>query len=466
MKIKRFQAKNMRDAIRMVREEQGPDAVILSNHRTSDGVEVVAAVDYDAALLQQALRQSATSSAAVAEPVLQNFPAPQPAVAKAAPRLIAPQMPPQMPSLMAPLIAPVAARVSAPVAPVVREPVKPAPQEFAQDVVNSPETFAYALEKSPGKTESKSDSLSQVREELSGIRRLIEPLIPHGMWSDSRRSKPNRMEGLQSLLNLGVDLELAQQVVAELPENITPDRERFMLLALLAKRIPVCKQDVIKDGGIIALVGPTGVGKTTTLAKLAARYIQDHDTRDVALVSTDHYRIGAQEQLFTYGHLLGLPVHTANSAESLSKVLSKLSNHKLVLIDTAGISQRDRKLAQQFLTLSSQSAPIRSYLVMSATSQSSDLDEVVRKFSGIQPSGCILTKLDETTRTGGALSVAIRHQLPIAYTADGQRVPEDLHMARGERLVINAMQLIRPGATPAPEPVQSSRYNGASHAVA
>ena len=411
MKIKRFLAKNMREAIRLVREEQGPDAVILSNRRIDGGVEVVAAVDYDAALMQQAQRP----------------PAP---VAEAA----------------------------APVAPPPRAERKTAtPQQAAASAPRQPAAAAQALPTPPA------PELMQLRRELGGMKKLLEQQFASLMWKDLREHQPERMAALRAMADLAIDPQLAREILDELPAHADSERARFLPLGLLSRRIPVMKKDPILEGGTFALVGPTGVGKTTTIAKLAARYASRHGVRDIALVTTDHYRIGAQEQLFTYGRLLGVPVHTADSGEALRRVLFQLSDRKLVLVDTAGLSPRDSQLAAQFAELHTSRTPMRVLLTLSATQQAGDLQDIVRRFAPAKPQGCVLTKIDEATRIGGALSTLIRNKLPVAYVTDGQRVPEDLHPARVDQLVLRAMQLARQNPALPQDGTLALQY-GATHA--
>ncbi|HWU69692.1 MAG TPA: flagellar biosynthesis protein FlhF, partial [Stenotrophobium sp.] len=285
--------------------------------------------------------------------------------------------------------------------------------------------------------------ITRLREDFSGMRRLLEQQLSGVLWNGMKTAQPERVSALNVLSDLGLDPELARQIAGELPEYSDADRARFLPLGLLSRRIPIVRKDPVLAGGAIALIGPTGVGKTTTLAKLASHFAMHHGTRDIALVTTDHYRIGAQEQLFTYGRLLGIPVHTASNAAELAQVMQKLSDRRLVLIDTAGMGPRDRNLAAQFSELKGVSGRISTYLVMAANSQASDLDEVVRRFGATPLDGGILTKLDESTRIGGALSVVIRSQLPLAFVTDGQRVPEDIQAARADRLVLRAMQMAR-----------------------
>lgn len=385
MKIKRFVAPDMRTAFALVREEQGPNAVILSNRRVEGGVEVIAATDYDEALVRQAIR-SATASAAAkpqhAEPADEPAAEPQPAAPTAA----------------------------------------PTQREMRALWANDP-------------------NLAEVRRELSAMRHVLEREV--GRFTDDRlRDDPVRANALEELLDYGCGAELARSIAACIPPNADPRRARGMQLGMLAKALLVAKTEPIEHGGAIALIGPTGVGKTTTLAKLAARYARAHSARDVALVTTDVYRIGAREQLYTYGRLLGMPVVEAADEAALGDALKRLADYRLVLIDTAGLSQRDRALSDQLAWLAKYPS-IGSYLVLPANAQPRDLDEVVHRFGVARPKGAILTKLDETGRFGGALSLTIRRKLPIAYVTDGQRVPEDLQRAEPSRLALRVAELCR-----------------------
>jgi flagellar biosynthesis protein FlhF len=236
---------------------------------------------------------------------------------------------------------------------------------------------------------------------------------------------------------------LGQELVAQLPTDVDIEQGWHQMLGILSHQIEVTDDDILTRGGIVALVGPTGVGKTTCVAKLAARYSLRHGNRQVALISTDSYRIGAQEQLMNFGRILDVPTYAVNDAKELSDRLKDLADKRLVLIDTAGMSQRDIHLSEQLQTLSDCSSRIKTYLVMAANTQASALREVTRTFSKSQLEGCILTKIDETSILGDALSTLIRYQLPIAYFSDGQRVPEDMHPARAHSMISRAVSLMQ-----------------------
>jgi flagellar biosynthesis protein FlhF len=215
------------------------------------------------------------------------------------------------------------------------------------------------------------------------------------------------------------------------------------LVRRFGERLPLAQWDMADQGGVFAVVGPTGVGKTTTIAKIAARFVLRHSVDELGLVSTDTYRIGARQQLANFARILRAPMQVAQTSDELRRVLDGFANKKLVLIDTAGMSQRDVRLAHQFDTLKVQGHQVRTVVALSAGADRGCLAEALNVFQRANPEALIVTKLDEAAALGGVLSVAIRAGLPIAYLADGQRVPEDLHLAAPKRfwLMHNAVKL-------------------------
>lgn len=198
------------------------------------------------------------------------------------------------------------------------------------------------------------------------------------------------------------------------------------------------ESDIVDQGGIYALVGPTGVGKTTTAAKLAARCVLRHGARKLALVTTDGYRIGAHEQLRIYGRILGVPVLLARDAKDLRATLHDLRHTHMVLIDTMGMSQRDRMVGEQVAMF--RDSDVRTLLLLAATGRGDTLDDVVRAYSGLGLAGCILTKVDEAASLAASLDVVIRHELRLYYVSNGQRVPEDLHLPNRPYLLHRAFK--------------------------
>ncbi|WP_295930883.1 flagellar biosynthesis protein FlhF [uncultured Xanthomonas sp.] len=530
MKIKRFVGPDMRTAFRMVRDEHGPDAVILSNRRTDEGIEIVAASNYDEALVQRALdavrpdeapRAAAASQApaAAAPRAARGDAAASPAMAMmaaiserrggAAPA--APAAPPARPltqpaalaaSAMPAAAAPAAAaRQAAPAkaaAPVTgraefsipedvfrNAPISvPMPSPFAAAAAPAAEAVpawrddvpavaltpvaspapaapvatadapaaagipaAAALAAVPTFPAPQNDEqLTQLRDELSLMRQMIEREM-NRLTDERLRGSPVRAQALELMDDYGFDSGITRDVVMQIPADLELHRGRGLMLGLLSKRLPIAALDPLEEGGVIALIGPTGAGKTTTIAKLASRFLERHAARDVALVTTDTIRVGGREQLHSYGRQLGIAVHEADSDAALQQLLERLADYKLVLIDTAGMGQRDRALAAQLHWLRA-SRVVRSLLVLPANAHFSDLDEVVRRFAGADPQGVILTKLDETGRFGSALSVVVDHRLPITWVTDGQRVPDDLHRANAASLVLRLEDLRRAADKP------------------
>lgn len=214
-----------------------------------------------------------------------------------------------------------------------------------------------------------------------------------------------------------------------------------MLLAHLARMIVTPEIEPLEEGGVIAMVGPAGMGKTTTLAKLAARYVLKYGAQNIALVSMDSFRIGAQEQLKTLGRILNVSVTHVDPGQSLAQALDPLLRKRVVLIDTAGLQASDPALRMQLESLAGRGIKSKNYLVLATTSQKQVLTAAYHSYKRCGLAGCILTKLDETASLGEVLSLAISHELPVAYLTDGPRIPDDLHLPRRHQLVSRAVSV-------------------------
>ncbi|MCW8328194.1 flagellar biosynthesis protein FlhF [Photobacterium sp. SDRW27] len=288
-----------------------------------------------------------------------------------------------------------------------------------------------------------SEDMDSMRNEMASIRRLLEHQLSGLMWQEVERREPMRAMMIKRLEKMGLSPELSDQLASYIPEDVPANEAWPALLDLLSDQIITTEDCILETGGVVALLGPTGVGKTTTIAKLAARAAMDFGPEEIALVTTDTYRIGAHEQLATYGRIMGCPVRVAKDAEELADILHQLRHRRLVLLDTAGMGQRDIRLSEQLDTLMQNSGShIRSFLVLPATAQRRVLHETIEHFRRIPLSGCVLTKLDESLSLGEVICVSIQNALPIAYLADGQRVPEDIKVATGNYMVARANELL------------------------
>ena len=258
------------------------------------------------------------------------------------------------------------------------------------------------------------------------------------------RLKPQQRYLHQQLCDMGISQALAAQLVTYTPADCNEREAWLYLLKLLSNRLTTNNDDILTQQGVVALVGPTGTGKTTTIAKLAARYAQKYGADQVALITIDTYRIAAYEQLATYGKIIGCPVRKAQSGEQLADLLFQLRNKRLVLIDTAGFSQRDSRLISQLATFGQVSGQqVKNYLVVQGNTQQATLKHIINAYKSIDLQGCIITKLDECYSLGEVISNVIEAQLPVSYVADGQQVPEDIHVANAKSIISLAAKLYK-----------------------
>jgi flagellar biosynthesis protein FlhF len=325
-------------------------------------------------------------------------------------------------------------------APIQQAAVQPADKPSHRPAASAPapEQRSEAPRASASKPQiewSQDPALAAMREEIQMLRGVLECQLNGLSWNTMKQQHPQRAKLLERMLQMGLNPSLCRSIADRVSYQNDMNQNWRQVMSLLAAQLPVTHDDILNHGGIVALVGPTGAGKTTTVAKLAARFTLRHGPDRVALVTTDSYRIGAHQQLRSYGQILGAPVHVAKDSRDLKEILLSLRDKSLVLIDTAGMSQRDIRLSEQFSMLLQTGLPIRTYAVLSASSQRRTLEDVIRSFSKVDLDGAILTKLDETAVLGEAISVVIQNQVPVAYVSDGQRVPEDLHPGRSNNLV-------------------------------
>jgi len=269
---------------------------------------------------------------------------------------------------------------------------------------------------------------AEVVDEIRSLRKIVEQHLAGFAWGEAARSEPVKTEILRQMLDAGFSPRLARDLLADLPRDLGASQALAWVKAAADRSLFTIgtENDIIDRGGVYALVGPTGVGKTTTTAKLAARCVLRHGAGKVALITTDGYRIGAHEQLRIYGRILGVSVYLAKDADELRQTLGDLQHKHMVLVDTMGMSQRDQMVEEQVAMFGH--SGVKRLLLLAATGRGDTLDDVVRAYSGPDLAGCILSKVDEAASLATALDVVIRHRLPLHYVSNGQRVPEDLHL--------------------------------------
>lgn len=467
MKISRFFGANSREVMRQVRQALGSDALIVSNRSVDGGIEVLATVDGAFDDAPQPAQEhapggytgghasvadaSAVPQAPAASPMLPPsvHAAPSRSVAAYQSVYVTPPQPepasPQMPSCVgAPLAAPPS--VTAPTAPARME-MPALPPAASVPMTRMPDA---PLRQGPGAPPAvlSGDAAAGLQEAISALRGALESRMDGLLWGG--RQGPGREPAgaalFRSLLDAGFSAKLVRALVERMPQGMTSEATLAWARNELVTHLPVLEsEDAFLGGGVYALVGPTGVGKTTTLAKLAARCVAREGREQVAMLTTDNFRIGALEQLQIYGRLMGVPAHSVRDVGELRRILAELGNRKIVLIDTTGISQRDHQVAEQAAMLCNAGKPVRRLLVLNAASQGDTLDEVAHAYRngvGEDVAGCIITKLDEASRLGAALDTAIRHRLPIHYASIGQKVPEHLERMRADALIDRAFAMV------------------------
>jgi len=277
---------------------------------------------------------------------------------------------------------------------------------------------------------------------LNKLTNLVEQQILEHAWGELARKNPLRARLIRQLIKMDIHPLIIQRITDTcIGKNLEEKSLLPHALALLANQLPIYQEDITAGGGTVALFGATGAGKTTTVAKLAARYALRHGREKVAVVTTDNQRIAAHEQLRVYGEILGIAFKAASDAGELMDALNAFSDKDFVLIDTAGMSYRDVQSNQVWRLFSGVLSQVRSFLVMPASAHHSVLEHTANAFRSIKLDGSIITKLDEAANLGGPLSVAILNNLPVAYYSDGQKIPDDFHLARAHNLVSRAISV-------------------------
>ena len=496
MKIKRFVGKDMRSALAQIKEELGVDAVIMSNKKIPEGVELMAAVDYSQPAgnvsetntvshspSDQGRREISNDTVSITNtsaPVLNeammgmvennvaidNASTPVDSLSALLNRKV--QHNDESQALNTQSKQSTASRNEhVPQEENIEDQLRNFTQRLRHSkpdgTIPAPDTTTYTstdnqydthlsveAEEMAIKIQSQQSeelypesnnqvsqqNFDKMQKEMASIRKLLEHQVSGLMWQDMAQKEPQRAVLVNRLLTLGLNEKIADQIAGYVPSHYQEDDAWKEAMKLVGEQLNTTQNDIINRGGIVALVGPTGVGKTTTIAKLAARFAQVHGHEQVALISTDTFRIAGFEQLATYGKIIGCQVKLAKDSQALDLLLEQFSQKKLILIDTAGMGQRDIRLAENLANLVSNArVRIRNYLVLAANSQQQVMQENVERFKKIPLSGCIYTKLDESVSVGEIITTSIQNGLPIGYLTDGQRVPEDIKVANAEKLV-------------------------------
>lgn len=525
MNVKRFTARTSRDALILVRQAFGEDAVVLSTKPCPEGVEVLAMAPESVQQIERlsassiaqrsaAAQTSAAPQRAAAAPQRAARPAAQPAAAPAGDvnddvarlsmstlsfqdyvreRMLKRRqaamnaqqhqepgfedsrqgfadsrqdMEPDLPSALEqrlaarsslpqpPKVAPSLAIVNAPAPvqraahrepPVLREEVRVAQQQATQMQQPQQPMMAAAPIPSLADTQSAVNQATARREqqdmmnELRSMKGLIEDRFGALAFMEKMQRQPQQAQLIQKLLDCGFTPALTRKLVESLPTDVA-DETAWAANVLERNLLTGEAEHALEDqGGVFALIGSTGVGKTTSAAKIAAAFAAKHGANNLGLITLDAYRVGAHEQLRAYGRILGVPVHTAHDRASLEDLLELLASKKMVLIDTAGMAQRDTRTRELMEMLAHRS--IQKLLVINAAAQGETIEDVMISYRAATCRGIVLSKMDEAVKLAPALDALIRHKLKVVGVANGQRVPEDWHRLSAHALVHRALRV-------------------------
>mgnify|MGYP005840042331 CR=1 FL=1 len=462
MNIKRYQARDMREALRRIREDQGPEAVILSSRKSGEGLEVISAVDFDQSLVEIAGigrkqhneddRRASVEARRVDRP--EEAPAEPPRDSRRngvgfLNRLGYGRKQAENASDAAAGGNDSGSALESP------EGQDPAPDHVTLSSAARVEAVASRntrqSEAAPGPGAEKPADLA-MRHEINALRRMLESQLSALSWHDFTRENPARTALLRDLIKLGLGRETSRKLAAEV--STRQDDLAYgwcQALGLISQRIAVTDTDPVDRGGVVALVGPTGAGKTTTVAKLAARHAMLHGPERVAMISADDFRVGSQEQLFAWGRMLNVPVFAAGSHEELVQRIQRLDNNRLILVDTAGVGASGPLMERVRTLVSGNGLGMRSLLVLPANAQSESLSAMAGSFRPCDLAGLVVTKLDEAVSLGGLLDALLACGWPVAYTCDGQDVPEHIRRASSRNMVRRAADLMKSAGSTYPE---------------
>ena len=404
MKIKKYVSSDMRQALRAIRDEQGPDAVILSNRTLPEGVEITVAIDYEADAWASSGERAITGGT--------------PAVSRATPG----------------------------------------------DGVQGFREMLAQRESTPGSAPLASDSA--VNAELRTLRRMLETQLAALAWNDLTRRSPIATELLRELTEIGFARDVAARVADALPTGIDFMSARRLAIARLADELSTTGDRWLDYGGIVSFVGPTGAGKSTAIAKLAARWVMRHGPKDLALIGADSVRVGAAEEIGHLGRLLGVATYTLDDLSDLPALLQRVARQRLVLIDTVGLSGRDDRTLRALRALRAASPQMEVAVTLAASMQTGVVEECLERYRDGGTSSCVITKLDECTSLGGLLSAVIRANVAVSYISEGQRIPDDLRVARALDLVSTSVLLAEKHGAAADDDMLTRRFSGVIHAQA
>jgi flagellar biosynthesis protein FlhF len=452
MEIKRIKEKSIHDAIQKVREELGPEALILSTEKNRNGVEIIAALDFDAAVLEEKLAETnhqtttAHSQPFVSEEVLSD------AIEKSLEKLFSAQMNKISETIVNFQVESNLERnkIYDSLNQKIDKLNKSVEEKYIDQQRARTENFSVLQKQVTQLRDDFNDymtcalpdemtSIMQIHEEIGDLKDVLGCQTKLLDWDKWGKNNPSGISLISRLVNAGFGVGLSKNVMSNISDITDNEIAWRNVIELLTTGIKTPEINVQQEGGVVMALGRTGVGKTTTLAKIATKYVIENGPNNVVFINLDDKRVGGFDQLDTYGRILGVPVYRFDGEENMRSILKIIRSKALVLIDTAGMTEPGEEIERFINNLSRNKVNVHKLLLMSANTQLHNLKEIVAGFRKCQPDGCVITKTDESSQLGNVITVSIEDDLPVYFETYGQQVPEDISNVEPSSLIQRAI---------------------------
>jgi flagellar biosynthesis protein FlhF len=454
MEIKRIKEKSIHDAIQKVREELGPEAVILSTEKNRHGVEIIAALDFDATVLEEKLAETnSQASGADMQPMVGED-----ALTEAIERSIEKQFSEQMNKISEKIVNfqiennQDRNKIYENLNQKIETLSKSVEEKYIDQQRARTENFSVLQQQVTqlrdefndyvtGALPDEMNSIMQIHEEIGDLKDVLGCQTKLLDWDKWGKNNPSGISLISRLVNAGFGVGLSKNVMSNISDISDNETAWRNVIELLTSGIKTPDIDIQKEGGVVMALGRTGVGKTTTLAKIATKYVIENGPNDIVFINLDNKRVGGFDQLDTYGRILNVPVYRFDGEENMRSILKIIRSKALVLIDTAGVNEPSEGIESFVNNLARNKVNVHKLLLMSANTQLHNLKEIVDGFKVCQPNGCVITKTDESTQLGNVITVSIEDDLPVYFETYGQQVPDDISNVEPSLLIQRAIDI-------------------------
>ena len=457
MEIKRIKEKSIHDAIQKVREELGPDAVVLSTEKNRHGVEIIAALDFDATVLEKKLANQnqgdQEQSGTIIEPQAMVS---EETLSQAIEKSIEKQFSEQMNKISETIVKfqiesnEDRNKIYDNLNQKIDTLHKSVEEKYIEQQRARTENFSVLQKQVTQLRDDFTDymtstlpdemnSIMQIHEEIGDLKDVLGCQTKLLDWAKWGKNNPSGISLISRLVNAGFGVGLSKNVMSNISDISNSETAWRNVIEILSTSLKTPAVNVQKEGGVVMALGRTGVGKTTTLAKIATKYVIENGPNDVVFINLDDKRVGGFDQLDTYGRILNVPVYRFDGEENMRSILKIIRSKALVLIDTAGMIEPGKEIEDFVNNLNRNKVNVHKLLLMSANTQLHNLKEIVDGFKKCQPNGCVITKTDESSQLGNVITVSIEDSLPVYFETHGQQVPEDISHIEPSSLIQRAI---------------------------